>query len=47
MTNLNLILPVFAFVLFAIAAAWNAEPWRYRLVAAGLACWVLSTFLKF
>jgi hypothetical protein len=39
---LTTILLVFAFVLFAIAAAWNAEPYRYRLVAAGLACWSLA-----
>jgi hypothetical protein len=44
---LRLILVVAAFVLFAIAAvAWTppAEPWRTRLIAAGLACWVASTF---
>lgn len=42
---LTLILRVFAFVLFAIAAGWNPpapSPWFSRLVAAGLACWVLS-----
>jgi hypothetical protein len=45
---LTLILLVFAFVLFAIAAIWNPQapsPWFSRLVAAGLACWVLSLIL--
>lgn len=40
-----LILRVFAFVLFAIAAFWNPappSPWFDRLVASGLAFWVLS-----
>jgi hypothetical protein len=36
------ILIVFAFVLFAIAAVWNPEPHRFRLVAAGLAAYVAS-----
>lgn len=39
------ILLVFAFVFFAVAAAWNPEPYRYRLVATGLAFWVLSLLL--
>jgi hypothetical protein len=45
---LTLILLVFAFVLFVIAALSNlAEPpWKTRLVCAGLACWVLSELLK-
>jgi hypothetical protein len=36
----NLILLIFAFVLFTIAAVWNppsTSPWFSRLVAAGLA----------
>lgn len=44
----ELILLVFAFVLFTIAAAWNPQPpssWFPRLVAAGLACWVLSVLI--
>ena len=42
------ILLVFAFVLFAIAAGAPAPqpyPWYGRLVASGLACWVLSVLL--
>jgi hypothetical protein len=42
------ILLVFAFVLFVIAAVWNPpapSPWFSRLVAAGLAFWVLSLLL--
>jgi hypothetical protein len=45
---LTIILLVFAFVLFTIAAVWNPQPpspWFSRLVAAGLACWVLSAIL--
>ena len=45
---LTLILLVFAFVLFSIAALWNPappSPWFGRLVAAGLAFWVLSVLL--
>lgn len=38
-----LILLVFAFVLFVVAA-FNV-PSRVNLIAAGLACWVLSTFV--
>lgn len=42
----RLILMVLAFVLFLIATVWPAppEPHYRRLVAAGLACWALSTF---
>ena len=39
---LTLILIVFAFACFTIAAVWNPEPHRIRLIAAGLAFWVLS-----
>ena len=45
---LTIILLVFAFVLFVIAAVWQPappSPWFGRLVAAGLACWVLSVLL--
>lgn len=44
---LTLILLVFALALFTISAIWNppTEPWWHRLVAAGLACWVLSIIL--
>jgi hypothetical protein len=44
---LHLILVILAAVLFFLAAAWPApepHPYRPRLVAAGLFCWVLSTF---
>jgi len=44
MTTLDLILLVFAFVLFALAAAGVPSP-RINLIAAGLACWVLTTLL--
>lgn len=40
----SLILLVFAFVLFAVAATGVAAS-RYNLVAAGLACWVLGNLL--
>jgi hypothetical protein len=46
---IGLILLVFAFVLFTIAAVWQPappSPWFGRLVAAGLACWVLSVLLS-
>jgi hypothetical protein len=43
------ILVVFAFCLFAIAALWplwnGPEPHRISIIAAGLACWVASTFI--
>jgi len=45
---LGTILIVFAFVLFAFAAfAWQPpiEPYRMRLVAAGLAFWTLSLLI--
>lgn len=38
----TLILIVFAFVCFALAAFWNPGPPRVNLIAAGLAFWVLS-----
>lgn len=41
--TLSLILLVAAFVLFVIAAAGVAS--RFNLIAAGLACWVLSLLL--
>ena len=49
---LTLILLVLAFVLFLIAGATffrNPDPgwpWRFGMVAIGLACWVLSEVLK-
>lgn len=49
MHMLGTILTVFAFVLFAFAAfAWQPpiEPYRIRLVAAGLAFWVLAVLLS-
>lgn len=42
---LPLILLVFAFVLFAVAAALTAHPWQSRIALSGLACWVLSELL--
>lgn len=42
MENHNLILLVFGFVLFAVAAIWNPEPHRHRLIAAGLAFWIMT-----
>jgi hypothetical protein len=47
-TMLTLILLVFAFVLFFIAGLWNPappSPWFGRLIAFGLAAWVLSLIL--
>lgn len=42
---ITLILLVFAFVCFTLAAFWNPVPPRINLVAAGLAFWVLSVLL--
>lgn len=42
---LTLILLVFAFVCFTLAAFWNPNPPRINLIAAGLAFWVLSHIL--
>lgn len=42
----TIVLLVFAFVLFAIAAVWNPaspSPWFGRLVAAGLAFWLAAS----
>lgn len=41
----TLILLVFAFVCFALAAFWNPAPPRVNLIAAGLAFWVLAEIL--
>jgi hypothetical protein len=44
---LHLILVVLALVFFGIAAfAWPVpfEPWRTKLIAAGLFAWLLSSF---
>lgn len=43
---LTLILLVFAFVCFALAAFWQPNPPRINLIAAGLAFWVLSVILS-
>lgn len=40
-----LFLEMFAFVFFVVAVVWNPEPYRDRLVAMGLACWVLAVIL--
>jgi hypothetical protein len=42
---MTLILLVFAFVCFALAAFWNPEPRRLNLIAAGLAFYMLSILL--
>lgn len=42
---ISLILLVFAFVLFVVAACGVSHP-RINLLAAGLACWVLSVILS-
>ncbi len=42
---LTMILLVFAFVCFTLAAFWNHAPPRVNLIAAGLAFWVLSVLL--
>lgn len=44
MVVLDLILLVAAFVLFALAAVGVPSP-RVNLLAAGLACWVLSLLI--
>ncbi len=38
----HLVLLVFAFVLFLLAALPMTEPYRVRLIAAGLACYVAA-----
>ena len=48
MVNLGTILIVAAFVLFLLSAiAWQVavDPYRFRLLAAGLACWTLSILI--
>lgn len=42
---LTTILLVFAFVLFVLAAIGIPTPPRFNLIAAGLACWVLSALV--
>lgn len=42
---LTLILLVFAFVCFTLAAIGIPSPSRFNLIAAGLASWVLSVIL--
>lgn len=41
--NIDLVLLIAAFILFVIAA-FNV-PARFNLVAAGLACWVLTSIV--
>lgn len=45
-----LVLEIAAFVLFLIAGVFPprepVNPYRVHLVAAGLACWVLTTFVE-
>lgn len=45
MSILPLILLVAAFVLFVLSALGIPSPPRFNLMAAGLACWVLSVML--
>jgi hypothetical protein len=45
MATITLLLLAFAFVLFVLAAWWVQTPPRINLIAAGLACWVLSALL--
>lgn len=45
MEMLTLILLVFSFVCFALAAFWTPNPPRVNLIAAGLAFWVLSVLI--
>lgn len=43
---LSLILLIFAFVLFMIAAFVSpVDPWRGRLMCLGLGCWTLAEIL--
>lgn len=42
---LTTILLVFALVLFVLSAAGIPSPPRFNLMAAGLACWVLSVLI--
>lgn len=44
MITVHLILLVFAFVLFVLAALGVGHP-RFNLLAGGLACWVLAVLL--
>lgn len=37
---------MFALVLFIVSGAWNSDPWRFRLISFGLACWVGSELLR-
>jgi len=41
----NLILMVFAFVLFVLAGLGIPSPPRFNLLGWGLACWVLAEIL--
>ena len=42
---ITLILLVFGFVCFALAAFWQPNPPRVNLIAAGLAFWILAEIL--
>lgn len=47
MMLISLILLVFAFVLFVVAAFLVPEhPWKGKLGLLGLACWVLAELLR-
>lgn len=43
---LPLILLVFGFVFFVLAAFWVPNPPRVNLIAAGLACWIMAEMLS-
>ena len=45
MSVITLVLLIFAFVLFVLAAVGVASPPRFQFLAAGLAFWVLSMLL--
>jgi hypothetical protein len=48
MVTVGTILLVAGFILFLLSAiGWQpaVEPWRSRLIAAGLACWTLSILI--
>lgn len=47
MSIIIIVLYVFAFVLFVASAAGVANPPRFNLPAAGLACWVATHIVGF
>jgi hypothetical protein len=45
--SIHLLLFVVAMGMFILAGFIPAEPWRWRLLVWGLACWGISTVLPF